>query len=361
MEFHPLANVFPMMSEEEYAELKADIKQNGLRTPIYLYQGSILDGRNRFKACQELNIVPDFQEYSGDSPLSFVISLNLHRRHLSAGQRAAVALDILPFIEEEAKQRMVDAHTVGVENLPQLGDKSRDIAGKQVGVSGRSVAEVKRIKEEHPEKFEQIKQGDKSINEVVKEIKQEKRAVDIQRQKEDIESGKTVLPSGKFEVVVIDPPWPYGTEYDPESRRVANPYPEMSIEEISNMEIPASDDSIMWLWTTHKFIKESFDLLKAWGFEYKATMVWNKEKIGIGHWLRMQCEFCLLGIKGNPIWDNTTYTDIISEPRREHSRKPESFYEMVGKICVGRKIDYFSREKREGWYQYGNDASKFVE
>lgn len=170
MEFHPLANVFPMMSEEEYAELKADIKQNGLRTPIYRYQGSILDGRNRWKACQELGIIPDFQDYGGDSPLSFVISLNLHRRHLSAGQRAAVALDILPFIEEEAKQRMVDAHAnPASENLHELG-RSDEAAGKQVGVSGRSVAEVKKIREEHPEKFEQIKSGEKSIYEVSREI-----------------------------------------------------------------------------------------------------------------------------------------------------------------------------------------------
>jgi N6-adenosine-specific RNA methylase IME4 len=73
----------------------------------------------------------------------------------------------------------------------------------------------------------------------------------------------------------------------------------------------------------------------------------------------MQCEFCLVGVKGSPIWTNTTERDIIREVRREHSRKPNSFYELVDKITVGKKLDYFSREKRENWDTYGNDTEKF--
>ena len=79
----------------------------------------------------------------------------------------------------------------------------------------------------------------------------------------------------------------------------------------------------------------------------------------MGNWLRMQCEFCLLGIKGKPTYQNTKYRDIIIEKGREHSRKPERFYDMVNDICIGSKIDYFSREKREGWYSYGNQINKF--
>ena len=96
-----------------------------------------------------------------------------------------------------------------------------------------------------------------------------------------------------------------------------------------------------------------------WGFEYKANLVWDKEKIGMGAWLRMQCEFCLVGIKGKPIWNNTKWRDIIREPRREHSRKPEIFYTMIEEITVGRKLNFFSREEKEGWTSYGNDTEKF--
>lgn len=197
------------------------------------------------------------------------------------------------------------------------------------------------------------------------EEKKEERIVKIEKQIEDINAGKLPELQGKFSVVSVDPPWPYEgesekvTTYDPNGRRVANPYPEMSIEAIKSIELPVLDDSIVFLWTTHKFIKDAFDILQAWGFEYKATMVWDKEKIGMGAWLRMQCEFCLVGIKGKPYWENTSYRDIIREPRREHSRKPDAFFEMVENITKGRRLEYFSREKRNNWEVFGNDTDKF--
>ena len=113
------------------------------------------------------------------------------------------------------------------------------------------------------------------------------------------------------------------------------------------------------LWTTHKFLPDAFDILKAWGLQYKATIVWNKEKIGMGAWLRMQCEFCLVGIRGNPFWENTLHRDIITEPRREHSRKPDKFFAIIEEITRGRKLEYFSREKRENWDVFGNDIERF--
>ena len=197
------------------------------------------------------------------------------------------------------------------------------------------------------------------------EEKKEERIEKIEKQIEDINAGKLPELQGKFSVVSVDPPWPYEgesdkvTTYDPNGRRVANPYPEMSIDAIKNIELPMLDDSIVFLWTTHKFIKDAFDILQSWGFEYKATMVWDKEKIGMGAWLRMQCEFCLVGIKGKPYWENTLYRDIIREPRREHSRKPDAFFEMVENITKGRRLEYFSREKRNNWEVFGNDMDKF--
>lgn len=156
------------------------------------------------------------------------------------------------------------------------------------------------------------------------------------------------IEKGQFRTVIIDPPWPYGTQYDKDTRRVASPYPEMSIEAIQATPFPFADDCILWLWTTHKFLPVSFEALEDWGFDYKATMVWNKENIGIGYWLRMQCEFCLLAIKGNPIWEATDIRDIITETRREHSRKPEDFYTMVLGNCPKPIGEAFPRQKRKG-------------
>jgi hypothetical protein len=87
---HELSNIFPLIEGKDFVELKEDIKAHGLREPIVLFEGKILDGRNRFRACQETGVTPVFEEYTGTDPLSFVISLNLKRRHLNESQRAMV-------------------------------------------------------------------------------------------------------------------------------------------------------------------------------------------------------------------------------------------------------------------------------
>jgi len=192
-----------------------------------------------------------------------------------------------------------------------------------------------------------------------KQAKIEERRQLLEKQAEDVRTGNMKAPEGLFDVIAIDPPWNYGREYDPETSRVANPYPEMSQAELLEIELPAKDDAVLFLWTTHQFIFDAKELIDKWGFTYKATMVWNKGKIGMGAWLRMQCEFCLVGVKGKPFFENTTYRDIISEPRREHSRKPDAFFKMVTDITAGRRLEYFSREKREEWEVFGNDIEKF--
>ncbi len=222
--------------------------------------------------------------------------------------------------------------------------------------------------ENYPKEFEQeiatakeesSKRIELTTSRMLKVAKILERENDINNQKQNIKNIDTLHLLKEYDVVVIDPPWEYNRSYDPNYSRVANPYPSMSLEEIKNIKIPASNNSVLWLWTTHAYLFESKKILENWGFEYKATLVWDKEKIGMGHWLRMQCEFCLLGIKGKPVYNNTKYRDIITEKGREHSRKPEIFYKMVEDICIGTKLNYFSRENRKGWFSFGNDINKF--
>lgn len=241
--------------------------------------------------------------------------------------------------------------------------ETKEQAAEKLGFDKKYIERCQQLAE-NPNIVEQVKADARENDEIVnrssalKAIKRKAREADIKHQREEIQKGVQQV-TGKFNVISIDPPWPYGRKYDPDGSRAANPYPEMSIEEIKNIELPCAKDCVILLWTTHAFLPDSFDILKQWGATYKATMVWNKMKIGMGAWFRMQCEFCLVGIIGNPFWENTRFPEIIEETRREHSRKPDKFFEIIDQITAGKKLEYFSREKRLNWDNYGNEPEKF--
>src|ERR1035437_8652886 len=90
LELHPLCSLFPRMAGAEFDSLVADIKANGQREPIIIQDGMILDGGNRYRACLEAGLEPQTMKYGGGNIVSYVLSANMHRRHLSAGQQAAI-------------------------------------------------------------------------------------------------------------------------------------------------------------------------------------------------------------------------------------------------------------------------------
>jgi hypothetical protein len=159
-EIHPAAKLFPMLEPAELKELAEDIRAHGLINSIILFEGKILDGRNRLVACGMAEVDPHFECFRMDiSPVKYVISQNLKRRHLNANQRGAVATEALPLLEAEAKERQTRGVT---EKIPE-GGEAREKAAEMFDVNPHYVSDCKRIKEESPEVFEQIKAGEKTI------------------------------------------------------------------------------------------------------------------------------------------------------------------------------------------------------
>ena len=117
-EFHPLANIFPLIEGQAYQDLMADVMKYGVREPIWLYEGKVLDGRNRLRAAEAMGATYDTRVYEGDDPAGFVISLNLHRRHLTESQRAAVAAK-LANIQHGGDRRSDQAANLPVEGVSQ--------------------------------------------------------------------------------------------------------------------------------------------------------------------------------------------------------------------------------------------------
>lgn len=171
---HPAAELFPMMSVDELNDLADDIAQHGLREPVWLYPNGeedlLLDGRNRMIACDIAGVECDYRYYEGDDPVAFVMSLNMSRRHLTVGQKAMIALEVLPLYEAEARLRQGTRSDLGGNfqaDLPESSTwdrQSRERAAEAVGVSGRAVAQAKRIAEHAPELVGQVKAGEISLN-----------------------------------------------------------------------------------------------------------------------------------------------------------------------------------------------------
>lgn len=210
MEFHEIANLFPMMQPDELAELVKDIKANGLIEPILLYEEQILDGRNRWLACGEAGIKPHFNYYKGDDPVGYVISLNLHRRHLNPTQLGVVGQK-LETLEQGRPSKDANLHL----------KITRDRAAEIVGVSPRTIASVKKVEIEAPELMPKLESGEMTANEAIKKIRQK----EINTERTAIATAGASIPDNdkwsvyhgdinnwvaprKYDFIITDPPYP---------------------------------------------------------------------------------------------------------------------------------------------------------
>lgn len=169
LEFHRFANLLPAMSPQEFEDLKKSIETVGLQEPITLYQGKILDGRNRYKACRDLGIAPqpvDAEVKDDQEAIDYVITRNLQRRNLTAGQKAVVALMALPVISQVVQNERVTKIREAIAakringkraNLPASGERegkrgrtkevrSTSIVGDLFGVSATYVRYAEALK-----------------------------------------------------------------------------------------------------------------------------------------------------------------------------------------------------------------------
>lgn len=222
MKSHPIADVWPMMDADKLQELADDIGKNGQLVPVWIYDGMILDGRNRYAACKMAGIEPKTQTYTGDEPTAFAVSMNDKRRHMTASVLAAVAVELLPFFEADAAKRKKEtegrpkkvqdkpvqkvAQVLEDEKTQDRNPPARREAAKSVGVNHRYVQEAKNIKQEAPEVFDRLKAGKITLQDAKREVA--KIPVDDWRKDErerqaKVKAGKTVVANAQSDKNLI--------------------------------------------------------------------------------------------------------------------------------------------------------------
>lgn len=174
------------------------------------------------------------------------------------------------------------------------------------------------------------------------------------------------LPHKKYRIIYADPPWKYRDENLPGYGSARRYYPTLSIDEICELKVAdlAEENSVLFLWVTSPFLEDCFKVIKAWGFKYKASFVWNKVKHNCGHYNSVRHEFLLICTKGSCLPDEKKlFNSVLSLPRtKKYSEKPDEFREMIDTLYTrGNKIELFARPKEgvpKWWDTWGNEITK---
>jgi N6-adenosine-specific RNA methylase IME4 len=176
--------------------------------------------------------------------------------------------------------------------------------------------------------------------------------------------GKTPpLPKGKFDLILLDPPYPYKC-WKSTSRAVANHYPTMTVEEISALPVQklCADDCVLFLWVPAPQLATGLELIRRWGFQYRTGAVWDKRTVGTGSYFRTRHEHLLLATKGDPRTPNPSNRPpsvFASTRTSRHSEKPQVAYEIIERMYPrAKRLELFARATRHGWSTWGNEVEQ---
>lgn len=384
---HALAEIFPLLEGAPFDELVADIKANGLADAIDLYQGKILDGRNRYRAllAADIETAPRHfrhfrPEFYGE-PLAYVISKNLRRRHLNDDQRRMVAarLSSMPRgqpsvnaaecgITRKAAAAMLAVDQPGVERARTVIAKAAPEVRLAVDRGQLTVAAAAQAVKLAPDIQRRIaEEAGAGRTAVVRSVlKQERRASHERILGEMILS----LPQKKYGVILADPEWRFeprsretGLDRAPDNHYATSPTDVIATRDVASI---AARDCALFLWATAPMLPQAMLVMKAWGFEYKTHTVWVKERVGnqkgLGYWFWGEHELLLLGTCGQvpaPA-PGQQWISVCHAPVAGHSAKPEVFFKMIEEYFPTLpKIELNRRGlPRPGWDAWGAEAKQ---
>lgn len=404
--------LFSPLSDEKYAALKEDIRQNGVLVPVEIDQhGQTLDGHHRIRAWEELTSegveLADYTRVirhfaSDDDREEHAAKLNSQRRDISTDDKKRLALR---WRERGWSYRRIGA-ALGVDHstvyhwVPQatnerstVEDSTVDLPERVIGLDGKSRPatmpkprpavwatsgrEQERaltsleglFGEDDEDATPNVVPVNRRTGEIMTSTDVSRRAKEQKRQAVRDENAAKVsavkplteyVAGQTFQTIVIDPPWDWGDEGDVDQFGRGRPiYDTMSADDLAAMPIGdvAETNSHLYLWITNRSLPKGFALLEAWGFRYITTLTWCKPSIGMGNYYRGSTEHLLFGVRGSlPLQERNIGTWFTAKRGERHSEKPVEAYELIERASPGPWLDIFARTERQGWVTWGEGA-----
>jgi N6-adenosine-specific RNA methylase IME4 len=355
---HREAARVPAMTIAEAAALREDIAGRGIQVPLEITAaGVVLDGRMRHRAALELGLrnVP-VRVVEPPDEVEYMLLAALQRSHLRPSQRAALALELREYqertVQAEARKRAnLRNSSLDVATQPHRGGRSRDHAARVAGVSPRLIQHAITVRERDPVLLEQVKAGGVTLEQAVKQIERKARYEAI--------GSAPALPEETFDLIYADPPWQLGSPSSPNSPE--QHYPTLPTGSIAELAVPAAEEAVLFLWAVSSLLPDALEVITAWGFTLKTTLVWVKPSIGLGNYVRNRHELLLLATRGRystPPPDRRP-DSVVDARRGRHSEKPACFYELIERMYPrAQRLELFARGRpRPGWSAWGNEAT----
>jgi len=351
--------LIPPLTAEEYSGLEKSLLEEGCRDALIVWEDTLIDGHNRYEICQHHGIPFETSEKVFDSreaAMLWIIDNQFSRRNLPAYDRGVLALKKKDILIRQAKLKQ--GQRTDLSDIPQTfgecnkkNNETNVKVGKEAGLSHETIRKIEKIENKAPDEIKQkIRREELSINRAYKDIKRE----EVKQQAQVIKK-----PSGKYRIIYADPPWKYGNMQ--ETGNAEYHYPAMTISELCELSIKelAEDDAVLFMWVTSPLLEECFAVIKAWGFKYKSSFIWDKVKHNMGYYNSVRHELLLVCTRGSCLPDNNKlYDSVVSVERsNNHSEKPEEFRNIIDDLYrEGKRIELFARKKNEGWDTWGNEA-----
>lgn len=363
-----LRALIPPLSAEERDLLEQSILAHGCRDPLVVWNGTLIDGHNRYEICQRHGV--PFKTVQIDLPSredaeDWMDANQLGRRNLTP--------DAFKWILGRRYNRTKKAKGAPAGNQNRAVQKGQNdpvesTAAKLAKEHAVSEATVKRAAkfaeevESVPEIRQAVEQG-KPVLQVKRELKErarEQRREENRNKVASVQSPDKLVEQAKFATIVIDPPWDWGDEGDVNQLGRAKPdYSTMSIVELLDLPVGAmaDDDCHLYLWITNRSLPKGFALIERWGFRYITALTWVKPYFGMGNYFRGQTEHVLFAVKGSQPLKRKDIGTVFNAPRgKNHSSKPSEFYDIVESASPGPYLEMFSRNERNGWVSWGESS-----